>query len=152
MVLAFKCLHGYAPPYLSSLIQRYNPPRTRAVARDVFSGFFYGFFRRVFLLPRVGAGWANWVNGFGPGQPMGQKIFTGRVTARVKNRVKHTFFLQTLKNSLNFLIIFFFQQWHVNSVFWTPLNALFYHLSYFSCYEIIVEHLAAIFWGRRHRE
>jgi hypothetical protein len=35
------------------------------------------------------------VNGFGPGQPMGQKIFTGRVTARVKNRVKHTFFLQT---------------------------------------------------------
>jgi hypothetical protein len=35
-------------------------PRTRAVARDVFSGvFFNGFFRRVFLLPRVVAGWAN---------------------------------------------------------------------------------------------
>jgi hypothetical protein len=28
LVLAFKCLHGYAPPYLSSLIERYNPPRT----------------------------------------------------------------------------------------------------------------------------
>jgi hypothetical protein len=41
---------------------------------------------------------------------MGQNFFTGRVTARVKNRVKHTFFLQTLKNSLNFLMIFFFQQ------------------------------------------
>jgi hypothetical protein len=41
---------------------------------------------------------------------MGQKIFTGRVTARVKNRVEHTFFLQILKNSLNVLIIFFFQQ------------------------------------------
>jgi hypothetical protein len=27
-VLAFNCLHGYAPPYLSSLIQRYNPPRS----------------------------------------------------------------------------------------------------------------------------
>jgi hypothetical protein len=42
--------------------------------------------------------------------PWVQKNFTSRVTARVKNRVKHTFFLQTLKNSLNFLIIFFFQQ------------------------------------------
>jgi hypothetical protein len=41
---------------------------------------------------------------------MGQNFFTGRVTARVKNRLKHTFFLQTLKNSLNFLMIFFFQQ------------------------------------------
>jgi hypothetical protein len=28
LVLAFKCLHGYAPPYFSSLIKRYNPPRT----------------------------------------------------------------------------------------------------------------------------
>jgi hypothetical protein len=46
-----------------------------------------------------------------------------------KNWVKHTFFLQTLKNFLNFLIIFF-QQWHVNDVFWTPLNALFYHFFY----------------------
>jgi hypothetical protein len=54
--------------------------------------FFNGFFRWVFLLPRVGAGWANRANGFGPGRPMGQKNFTGRVTARVKNRVKHTFF------------------------------------------------------------
>jgi hypothetical protein len=65
--------------------------------------FFNGFFRWVFLLPRVGAGWANRVNGFGPGRPIGQKIFTGRVTARLKNRVKHTSFLQNLKNSLNFL-------------------------------------------------
>jgi|688.fasta_scaffold427281_1 hypothetical protein len=47
--------------------------------------------------------------------------------------------------TLNFLIIFFFQQWHVNDVFWTPLNAVFYHLYYFLCYEILVEHLAAIF-------
>jgi hypothetical protein len=54
--------------------------------------FLNGFFRWVFLLPRVGAGWANRANGFGPGRPMGQKILTGRVTARVKNRVKHTFF------------------------------------------------------------
>ncbi len=27
LVLAFRCLHGFAPPYLSSLIQRYNPAR-----------------------------------------------------------------------------------------------------------------------------
>jgi predicted permease len=29
----------------------------------------------------------------------------------------------------------------------TPLNALFFHLSYFSCYEILVEYLVAIFLG-----
>jgi hypothetical protein len=79
----------------------------RAVARTFFCGFFLMvFFLWVFLLPWVGAGWANRANGLGPGRPMGKKNFTGRVTARVKNRVKHTFFLQTLKNSLNFLIIF----------------------------------------------
>jgi hypothetical protein len=59
------------------------------------------------------AGWSGlgqqskWVQ---PGPTNGSKKFTGRVTARVKNRVKHTFFLQTLKNSQNFLIIFFFQK------------------------------------------
>jgi hypothetical protein len=34
---------------------------------------------------------------------MGEKIFTGRVTARVKNRAKHTIFLQTLKKFPKFL-------------------------------------------------
>jgi hypothetical protein len=28
LMLAFNCVHGYASPYLSSLIQRYNPPRS----------------------------------------------------------------------------------------------------------------------------
>jgi hypothetical protein len=39
---------------------------------------------------------------------MGQKIFTGRVTARVKNRVKHTFFFTDLKKFpyfLNYLLL-----------------------------------------------
>jgi hypothetical protein len=75
----------------------------RAVARTFFRGFFFnGFFRWVFLLPRVGAGWANRVNGFGPGRPMGQKIFTDRLLARVKNRVKH-FFLTNFKKFPKFL-------------------------------------------------
>jgi hypothetical protein len=81
------------------------------VARTFFSVFFQiGFLDGFFFfrgLERVGP---TEQIGLGSGRPMGQKNFTGRVTARVKNRVKHTFFLQTLKNSLNFLIIFFFQQ------------------------------------------
>jgi hypothetical protein len=44
---------------------------------------------KINLIERVGP---TELRGFGPGLPMGQKIFTGRVTARVKNRVKHTFF------------------------------------------------------------
>jgi hypothetical protein len=58
----------------------------RTVARSLLGGFFFnGLPRWVFLQTRVGAGWANRVNGFGPGQPMGQKILTGWVTARVFN-------------------------------------------------------------------
>jgi hypothetical protein len=92
------CVPGHSPGRMKNEIMG------RAMARTFFSGvFFNGFFRWVFLLPRVGAGWANRVNGFGPGRPMGQKMFTGRVTARVKNRVKHTFFFTNFKKFPKFL-------------------------------------------------
>ena len=63
----------------------------RFLAGFFLMGFLDGFF---FFrgLERVGP---TEQIGLGPGRPMGQKNFTGRVTARGKNRAKDTIFLQT---------------------------------------------------------
>ncbi len=85
--------------------------------------FFNGLPRWVFLQTRVGAGLANRVNGFGPGRPMGQKILTGWVTARVFNGsiiLVHQLIGMFINKWQNFLT---FTNWICILCFkWTPKN------------------------------